>query len=238
MNMSICIPSTGGHEEAVELLDKHSTHPHEILVLDYEGGYLEKLQKGYTETQSEIIAYFHSDCFVRESGWDDRVLSEFRDQSIGIVAFNGALRHGHPDIYKLPYDYRQLARSGFISNLSDAEAHGVRNRGEMDVAVVDSFSLIIRRELLDRAGGWPVGTYPPNHVSDYWACLMAHRLGYRVRFVGVACEHTSGGVRGNGTFDYPKWAATTNWGSDEVMHREGHRLIYEEFRDVLPVRIG
>lgn len=243
--LTLCMfcPSTGGHEGNVASWQRTSRE-HWPCVIDQtvsgEGaGYLAKVEKFRTGLgkRADIHAILHSDLTIHEPGWDKRVLAEFEDSRVGIVSFCGATRHGTDDIYRTPYDYKQLARGGFISNLSDAEAHGTRNTGTADVAVVDSFSLIVRRSFLDRCGGWPVHTYPSSHVSDYWACLMCHRLGYRIRFVGVACSHTSGGVRGDGTFDYPAWARTTRWGSDEEMHRVGHRLIAEEFKDILPVVI-
>ncbi len=241
MSMAIVCPSTGGAEKAVDSWARTMNGKHEIRVYPEttgpEASYLSKVQRSYEQTDAEIIAYFHSDLTIHEQGWDERVLREFTDPRVGVVGFGGGTRHGHKDIYKVPYDYRQLARFGFVSNLSDAEAHGRRERNECTVAVLDSFSLIVRRELLDKTDGWPVDDYPPTqHCSDYWLCLQTHRHGYLVRMVGIACTHASGGVA-LGQWDYKSWAASTPWGSDAEMHRESHRLIYDEFRDVLPVEV-
>jgi len=197
-------------------------------------GFLAKLQKGYEESTADLLAYFHSDLFIHEEGWDERVLSEFNDESVGIVGFGGGKRLGSPDIFKLPYKLQQLARFDFVSNLTDAPTHGRRNRNEEDIAVVDSFALIIRRSLLTKVGGWPVATYPPMHMSDTWACLMARRYGYRVRMVGVSCTHKSGGVKGDGKFSYGDWQKEIGM-TDSQMHTKSHELIYRDFRDVLPV---
>jgi len=239
--MEIICPSTGNHEQAVqswiEKMDVyHAAYP--IRVLDVitgpEAGFLSKLQQGYLESTADILCYFHSDLYIHEEGWDERVLKEFEDESVGIVGFGGGKRLGSPDIYKLPYSYMQLARYDFVSNLRDAEKHGRRNRNEEDVAVVDSFSLVIRRGLLDRCGGWPVTNYPAMHCSDLWACLVAARHGMRVRMVGISCTHTSGGVKGNGSFDYGEWQKEIGE-TDQEQHKRGHRLLYDEFRDTLPV---
>ncbi len=247
MSMSIITlcPSTGGHEAAVESWTRTATCTYPIVVDDTtegEGaGYLQKLQKFYMthhagEGHELILGYMHSDLIIHEQAWDERVLAQFFDDDVAVVSFGGSLRHGHPDIYKVPYAPVQLARSSFISNLTDAEVHGERHTGDKTVAVVDSMAMFVRRSFLDRVGGWPVATYPPSHASDYWACLSAHQLGYRVRMVGVSATHQSGGV-GQAGWDYAKWIAGTKWGSDENCHRVAHRLIYDSFRSVLPVVI-
>ena len=238
MTLEICCPSTGGHEAAVLSWVEHASQEHPLMVLDAiegeQAGYLQKVDFATRSSHADILAFFHSDLIIHEDDWDLRVLKCFEDPDVAVAGFGGALRHGHPDLYRTPYDYRQLARDGWLSNLSDAEVHGTRETGVREVAVVDSFSIIIRRSFLTRVGGWPVGEYPPSHVSDYWACCMAHKLGLKVMAIGVSCTHASGGVRGDGRFDYPKWIAGTKWGSDANCHAIGHKLIYEQFRDVLP----
>jgi len=204
-----------------------------VVCTDNGVGYLQTVQNAYQGTDADVIGFFHNDITIHDAGWDARVLREFDDERVAVVGFGGAVAIGHPDIYKIPYDFRQLARDGFVSNLTDAEAHGTRFTGERDVAVLDSFSLIVRRSFLDRIGGWPIATYAPSHCHDIWLCLMAHKLGYRVRLVGVSCTHTSGGAGP----DYPAWAATTKWGSDDAMHKHNHLQLYRDFNGILPLRV-
>ena len=140
----------------------------------------------------------------------------------------------HPDIYKVPYYLQQLGRSYYRSNTIDAESHGERFTGACDVATLDGFALIVRRELLDKMGGFPVGELPDHHCYDYFLTLSAWRHGYRVRLCGIKCHH-KGGLTAVSK-EYQEWATKTKWGSDVEMHKQGHRWIYEEFADVLPVR--
>lgn len=186
----------------------------------------------YRWAKADVLAYLHDDVTCREDGWDLRVLKEFEDETVGVAGFGGGLQHGSNDIYKTPYRLQQLARSYYFSNVDDAEVHGRRSSGVFDVAVVDGFALVVRRSLLELIGGWPVDRYPPHHNYDYWICCMAHRHAYRVRFVGVRCHHHGG--RTAVSKEYHQWAKTTRWGSDAGMHEAGHRLIYDDFRDVLP----
>jgi len=162
------------------------------------------------------------------------VLREFDDPKVGVVGFGGAKGHGEDDIYKTPYRLTQLRRIGYLSNTQDAETHGERFTGGTDVAVLDGFALIMRRSLLDRCGGWPVAALP-FHSYDYWACIMAHKLGYKVRLVGIACHHHGGQTAT--TPAYQEWSQRVLGKSDAEVHEESHRVIYEMGRGVLPWRV-
>lgn len=184
-------------------------------------GVLPSLQIGYETTKSPLIAFIHDDVICREP-WTTRVLAAFDDPKVGLVGFGGALTHGARDIYKIPYDYRQLGRSYYMSNVDDAEVHGQRFTGDRDVAVLDGYAMIVRREILDAVGGWPLNT-PVGYIAyDYWLCCLAHRLGYKIRLVGARCHHFGGraAVKVNAEFRGDFEAA--------------HRYIYDTFRDVLP----
>ena len=193
----------------------------------------------YRDTQSPILAYLHDDVECKEMGWDQLVLAEFDDPTVGLVGFGGAKQHGAADIYKTPYVLQQLGRTGYLSNTTDAEVHGKRFNGATDVAVLDGFALVVRRDVLDKAwlrtdptfyGGWPVD-HLTFHCYDYYLCCMARRLGYRIRVVGVRCHH-HGGMTST-TKQYQDWLASKGM-YDVEDHQQSHQWIYEEFRDVLP----
>lgn len=185
-------------------------------------GILPAFQSGFEAAHDfDVLAYLHDDFLIREPDWHNRVLAEFDDPSIGLVGFVGALGHGAHDIYKSPYRLEQLARFDVFSNLEDAEAHGKRFSGSREVAVLDGLALIVRRELLEKAGGWPIGKIR-FHCYDYWLCCMAHRLRYKIRMVGVACKHLGGRTSVEMNMD------------DGKNHGPAHEYIYNEFKDVLP----
>lgn len=192
------------------------------------------LQWLYEHTTAPIIAFFHSDLEIHEKGWDERVLKEFADSSIGAVGFGGAVQLGTDDIYKTPYRLQQLARVGYMNNQTDWQTHGKRFEGECDVATLDGFSLIVRREMLDKMGGWPVKRYP-FHNYDNALCLQAAKMGYRVRLVGVSCTH-HGGVTSTtpAAQDWWRLQGTT----DADVHTQSHVALYEDGRGWLPLRRG
>lgn len=240
--MLVCVaksPMEGG-----AMFKARSDHP--LLLCDGTNGVLAAYEHGYGCAQpdiapdtpidagQEIIAYIHDDVEIREDNWYDRVEAELNDPTVGIVGFGGAKRHGTPDLYKRPYKLTNLARFDYYSNVDDAEEHGTRFDGAMDVAVLDGFALIVRRELLDKMGGWKPDKWPPHHLYDYRACAEAHRHGYRVRCVGVRCHHYGG--RTATSSEYQEWCKTTKWGSDVEMHKQGHRMYFDEYKDVMPWR--
>ena len=202
-------------------------------------GYLDKVQVAYEifknyDINYDVLGVIHDDLTIHEDGWEKRVLAEFEDENVVVAGFGGARGVGHPDIYKVPYHFTQLARYGFISNMTDAEKHGERVTEPTDVAFLDSMALFIRRSFLASLGGWPVDRYAPSHMSDLWICLQALSHGKRVRMVPISITHTGGGAGPT----YPEWCKSTKWGSDEAMHMHNSRQIYAEFRGLLPIRIG
>ena len=173
------------------------------------------------QDEVDAIAYVHDDTICYEPGWDARVILEFEDPEVGVVGFGGGIGHGDPDMYRKPYELPQLARRCFISNMRSAEVHGARYQHARNVAVLDGFALIVRREVLDKTNGWPQDGTVGYYLYSEWLCCMARRLGYRIRMVGVDCEHLGGrssGLKPEQKFDF-----------------EGeHKWLYDNFRDVLP----
>jgi len=195
-------------------------------------GFLTKCDKFWRTCDAEIIAYLHSDLYMLEKGWDTRIIDAFSDAQTAVVGVVGARNLGTEDIYRTPYDFRQLARGDVWSNLTDWSSHGKQEVGSRQVAVIDSCAVFVRRSVLSRLAGWPVGTYPnSSHCSDLWLCCSVHRLGGVVQMVGIAAQHRSGG----------KGEAGSQWlderGGDVAMHRAAHKVTYEMFKDTLPLRV-
>eukprot|EP00919_Chromeraceae_sp_WS-2016_P009261 GHVR01021828.1.p1 GENE.GHVR01021828.1~~GHVR01021828.1.p1 ORF type:complete len:277 (-),score=25.60 GHVR01021828.1:158-988(-) len=199
----------------------------DLLIADGRGSALQgfnDLLKAAVNNNYDIMAYLHDDTIIMERDWIPKVMREFEDPSVGLVGFGGSRTHGHPDLYKIPYEISQLSRGEYMSNALDAETHGTRYEGPpIDAAVLDGFALIFRREVLEKAGGWPVNDLV-FHGYDFWGCCMTHRLGYRIRLVPIKCHHLGGRTSVGQKMD------------DGQNHAKGHRWIYDNFRDVLPWR--
>jgi GT2 family glycosyltransferase len=176
-------------------------------------------EMAYRGTTEPILAYMHDDLVIHEPNWDLRVLREFDDPTVGLVGFAGALGHGNPKMYEEPFKITNLVRRGFRSNMKDAERHGGRVSGEIDVSVLDGMALFVRRAVLDACGGWPLDKPVGYFMYSEWLCCEVRRQGLRIRMVGVDVDHLGG--KSSGT---------------ELPHsyEEEHEYFYESNRDVLP----
>jgi GT2 family glycosyltransferase len=177
----------------------------------------------YSSTTEPIIAYIHDDLIIWEQGWDQRVLREFEDPSVGLVGFAGARGHFLPQAYMMPFHIPNMIRREFMSNLTDAEMHGARFTGERDAAVLDGMALFVRRSVLDKWGGWPVDKPVSYFLYSENLCCEVRRQGMRIRLVGVSCSHIGG--RSSGT-PLP------------YSYEEEHRYLWENSRDVLPYMVA
>jgi GT2 family glycosyltransferase len=189
-------------------------------------------QKGY-----DVIVFMHDDVLIYDhlsSSWYEQVMAEFCDPKVAIVGLGGASGIGLPDIYKIPYRTNQLQRIDYRSNQEDWEIHGGHGLGRRDVAVVDGFFMAVRTEFLNQIDGW-AGFKHNFHMYDAYLCLMAARRGWKVRCVGVKCLHRGGGTSTKA--EYAEWCKERGT-TMERDHQEPHVFIYEEFRDLLPLRVG
>lgn len=228
MNLAVVCAHYGADSLSEAVLSWGSDVP--LFIVDGSKGMLPAYQQGYLKTEGyDVLAYLHDDTLTHDPQWQARVLRQFEDPNVAVVGFGGAAGHGNREIYKAPYDYRQLARHDFMSNMRDAENHGRRFTGDRDVATLDGFALIIRRSFLTLIGGWPIGT-PINYIAyDYYITLMARRHRFKVRLCGLDCTHYGGR-----TFVARKVGEQEDhW----AKYLAAHEFCYREFRDVLPFHV-
>lgn len=200
------------------------------------------------KTEAEIVACLHDDVEIQDPYWADKVEKHFKDTpASGLCGFGGALGLGSPDLYKVPYQPVQLARTNFRSNLVDAEVHGIRSLLSEQVACLDGFSLIGRRQFWE--GRDSHGTQQPrpwtymadtlglvHHIYDGATGALAARYHWEVWFLPIRCRHL-GGQTAVGDAGYQDWARTQVDGGDHGFWEQGHRKVAEAFKDVLPMRV-
>lgn len=208
-------------------------------------------------TDADVIACIHDDLIIQDPLWADKVLRRFEQQpAIGLLGFGGAIGLGDSDIYQKPYAPQQLARIGFRSNLQDAEVHGIRSLLAERVACLDGFSQIGRREFwrgmkaqypgniitgVDAMqGGEPWGVLQRlglvHHIYDGALGLLAARYGWETWYLPIRCQHL-GGQTAVGDEGYQAWAQQQITGGDHGFWQQGHKQVYEAFKDVLPLRV-
>lgn len=195
----------------------------------------------------DLIACLHDDLEILDPYWADRVSAYFAtNPAMGLAGFGGAVGLGDEDLYHTPYRPEQLARKGFRSNMVDAEVHGIRSLLSERVACLDGFSQIGRREFWE--GKYPTGAQrarPWEYLEElgmvhhfYDSCLgcLAARYHWETWYLPIACKHY-GGATAVGDPGYQQWATTQVSGGDHGFWEQAHRIGYEAFRDVLPLRV-
>ena len=198
--------------------------------------FMQAYQEVSENTSEDLIAYLHDDLSVYSQGWDERVLHEFDDPSVGVVGFFGAFAACNPRLYVEPFSVGNFARAGVISNLRrDAHLVGERYAGCADISQFDGLALVVRRNILEQSGGWPSQTR--YYGYDMWLSYEARRLGYRLRYVGIDCDHWSGK-----TMPFMKTHAQENGLIDpcgDEAHKEEHLWLYEKYRNtgVIPYEV-
>jgi hypothetical protein len=208
------------------------------------------------QSDADVIACLHDDVEILERDWDLKVLRHFtRHPGCGLLGFGGAIGLGDADLYQTPYNPMQLARIGFRSDLVDAEAHGARSLLPERVACLDGFSQIGRREFWEghltpapftqiaqaaseNLRPWAVleDLGLKHHIYDGALGCLAKRYGWETWYLPVRCRHL-GGQTAVGDPGYQAWAKTQHAGGDHGFWEDGHRIVYDAFRDVLPLRV-
>lgn len=241
-------------------MDHAGTHPRLEIIFNGMGtpylGTVPAFRQGVdallkVEPALDVIACLHDDVDIAEHEWDWKVLRHFeREPKCGLLGFGGAIGLGSSDLYQTPYNPMQLARIGFRSNMPNAEVHGIRSLLPERVACLDGFSQIGRREfwegvlrVSDRAHGY--GPRPwtfledhgvVHHFYDGMLGCLARRYGWDVWYLPIACQHF-GGRTAVGDAGYQDWAKTQHRDGDHGFWEQAHLIGYEQFRDVLPIRL-
>lgn len=72
--ISILLPTKRGDElpRCLESIHKHTKGEYEVIILDYEGGYNQKLNDGFKRSSGDYIVLLHDDNEVLE-GWADQL---------------------------------------------------------------------------------------------------------------------------------------------------------------------
>jgi len=193
----------------------------------------EAYQELLSSCESDLIFYGHDDVIIHDPDWINRVLSPFENPACVAVGLGGATGLGNKDLYRKPYNIWNMARVGYASNQTDAEVHGERFTGARRVAVPEAFFMAVRADWLRSIGGWPVD-HLSHHGLDLWLACMAARHKKETWMVGISCTHHGGGTSTKDVYREAKWL---KGGSLETDHQEPHKWLYNEFRDVLPIRL-
>jgi len=184
----------------------------------------------------DIIACIHDDVAIYKEGWDDSVAHFFQTHpECVLLGFGGAFGVGHHLMYQEPYDPMSLARHRFVSNMKHAEAHGQRTVHPHQIAVLDGFSLIGRRDFMVTAWEKLESLGIIHHAYDVGVGCMARRMEKETWLLPLSCHH-HGGMTAVANPKYKEWADKLAGGDGAIWH-QAHKAIWTEYRDVLPFYI-
>jgi len=186
----------------------------------------------------DVVCYLHDDCFLYGRGWDESIRSVFSDPNVGLAGVSGARGLGLEALYHVPYDITLLLRLDFVSNLRSggfgggAERHGRRGLSPERIVVTDGASMFVRRELLDSIGGWRWWPFPHHNYDTALGCQVA-RAGLQAWYLPIESDHVSGFTANN----EEGARLLRDAGGERQVHIQSARALYDQFRDVLPLRI-
>lgn len=170
-----------------------------------------------TIAKTSVIAVFHSDLFVYERGYDDKILQTFdENQQLGLVGFvgsneidgNGGRGSGtmsnfmglgvkddggiviNPSQAWDPWTANPMPEIPVKWRGSKAEIHGRRETNFARAAVVDGCSMIFRRKALEEIGHRD--NFPIHHFYDRLMSCMMLEKGWQVGVLGIQFDHISG----------------------------------------------
>lgn len=199
--------------------------------------------------KADVVAFLHCDLMVGHEGFDEEILKAFNEvEFLGLLGFVGSSRmdagggRGLETMLNfMGYDYPPWGKA------SPAEAHGTRQTGLRPAVVLDHCSMVFDVNVLEQIPPQE-GNYAPGHFYDRICCCEVLWRGYKVAYLGIECDHFSGGV-GKGIKSqnalYEKWLTQhgVTYNADNVdtaMYLESARLFFSKWRDLMyfiPVRV-
>lgn len=185
---------------------------------------------------AEAVVCLHDDVEITEAGWAQRV-REHLAAGVRFAGFGGSTGIGAGDLYRTPYEPSQLGRLDFYSNLREAEVHGGRVQAARPCVYFDGFCQIGTADWFRAAWQWLAQSGVKHHAYDGILAALAARAGVQPgTLIPVACHHYSGQTA-IACQDYRQWAERETAAGDFGLWRAAHDLWYEQFRDVMPLRL-
>jgi GT2 family glycosyltransferase len=185
---------------------------------------------GLDLAETEIVAVIQNDFMIYEPGWDQKLLDFFeRTPDAGVVGLAGAKQFAADDIYRTPYQLQQLGRAYMYTSFLDWQPHGNQTTDVTEVACLDGVFIAFRPDT-----GLRFDERYHHHMYDSDISIEAHYKGLRNFVLPIPCDHISGQ-----SANYPVYQKSVeHLGGDAGVHSKSHELMYDKWRDKLPVRVG
>jgi len=230
-NVQLVVINNASTDDSVAFLERFifPHFPDHKLINNPENvGVLKSMNQCVKESNGDVIAILHNDLYVFEYGWNNRVLQQFEQISkLGLMGFLGAKGCGNTG-----------GRMNTLSNMLEAEIHGTRETGQQKVVLFDGLSLIGRRTMFEKVGGFDEG-YTYHHFYDRDISLASHYSGFENWMIGVLCHHKNG-ITANRP-EYQAWIekklGTTGYTGDITSYRASEKHFIEKWSKYLPIMV-
>ena len=147
--------------------------------------------EGRKHCDSDILAFFHSDFFVLEKGWDKRVIEQFeKDTGLGMIGFVSSNQLDTAGGRGLGTVSNFMGKTIGVWTGSKAEVHGGRDTGFRYTAISDGCAMIFRKTVLDNISFRK--DIALHHFYDKILSVQVLELGYKNGYLGIECDHISG----------------------------------------------
>ncbi len=231
-----------GSTDPIEKYIRDFVKPRKLNFIRFEEnqGLMETNKVAYENCTTDLLMLLHTDCFIFEKDWDQRVRGYFDSiDKLGIVGFFGAQGCGMDGgrIQLVAKREDQQLDAG-LSNMLEAEMHGQRLKDNWKpAAIFDSFAMMISMDLLRKTKGFDM-RYKFHHFYDRDISLESLRHGYKNIVVNVACHHV-GSVTAQDPL-YQKWQQkVVGNATDSIkLHNLNKKQFEKKWREVLPLCIG
>lgn len=202
-------------------------------------GLVKTYQKIIDLCETEYLAILHSDVFIYEKDWDQRIVRKFEEiDKLGVIGFFGA--QGCSNNAGRMQDVEYYGQMAGWSNMLEAELHGLRAKEEYrSAAVFDGFALSFNMEMLKKSGGID-RNYLFHHIYDRELSLVSLSLGYKNIILNVPCHHVGGLSTGDPRY-LPSLRKELNFpeseNPDAYLHEKNTIYFMEKWKECLPIYV-
>lgn len=227
-----------GSNEPIEDRVRNYIKPKKLNYVRFEEniGLMETNKFAYENCTTDLLMLLHTDCFIFEKNWDQRVRGYFDEiPKLGIAGFFGA-QGCLPNGGRLQDVEFQGQMSG-MSNMLEAEIHGMRMKEDWRACgIFDSFAMVLNMEMMKAGNGFDM-RYKWSHYYDRDTSLESLRRGYKNIVVNVPCHHV-GGLTGESQ-QYQDWLKkrTGSPFEDGKIHNANKALFEKKWEKVLPLYV-
>lgn len=169
----------------------------------------------------ELLCFIHDDARILSKSWILKIRDFFDEHpEAGVVGFVGSDRMMPNELYPLLYANGEDHYFGKLVQVRVTQEFQ-RINGFKEVVAVDGFCFFIRKEVLEKIGGFDEKTYdrdgPCFHMYDIDLCFETRKAGYKNYVIGgILAQHLSLGKMDE-KWDKARKIFIEKWGEKEII---------------------